>query len=140
MFLSTFLPGNSPPSPGFAPWEIFDLDLIGIGQVFDRHAEAARRNLLDRRSLGVTVFQRREPNGILAAFARVALAAQSIHRDRERFVRLGTDTAKAHRTGTKSLDDFAGGLNVHRVKSELPVSLKSSKPRSVHRLRLSALI
>src|SRR6056297_2795771 len=86
----------------------FDLNLIGVGQVFDRDAESTRGDLLDRRSFGIAVFQGLETDGIFAAFAGIALAAQAVHRDRQRFVRLGADTAKAHRAGAKSFDDFAG--------------------------------
>ena len=85
-----------------------DLQLVGVGQIPDRDAEPAGRDLLDRRPLRVAVGQRLEPLGVFAAFARVALAAEPIHRDGQRFVRFGRDRAEAHRAGAESLHDILG--------------------------------
>ena len=52
-----------------------------------------------------------ESNRILAAFAGVTFTAHSIHGDRKRFVRLGTDAAEAHCTGAESFDDFTCRLH-----------------------------
>ena len=79
---------------GLGPLRDLDLDLIGVGQILDRHAEPPGGDLLDRRPLAVAVFERLEPDRILAALARVRLAAQAVHRDGERLVRLGTDAAQ----------------------------------------------
>src|SRR5262249_10879605 len=66
-----------------------DLELAGVDEVLARNAEAARRDLLDRGVLRVALLIRpRETLGILAAFAGVGLAADAVHRDGERFVRL----------------------------------------------------
>ena len=43
---------------------------------------------------------------VLAALAGVALAADAVHRDRQRGVRLGRDGAQRHRAGGKALDDL----------------------------------
>ena len=88
-----------------------DLQLVGVGEIPDRDAEAARGDLLDRRALRVAVGQRLEPLGVFAAFARVALAAEAVHGDGQRFVRLGRDRAEAHRAGAESLDDLLGRLD-----------------------------
>ena len=66
-----------------------DLEFIRVREIRDRDAEAPRRDLFDCGPARVTVRQRYEPRRVLAAFARVALAADAIHRDSERFVRFG---------------------------------------------------
>ncbi len=48
---------------------------------------------------------------VLAAFARVRLAADAVHRNRERRVRFGGDRAERHRAGRKALDDFLSRLH-----------------------------
>jgi hypothetical protein len=64
-----------------------DLDVVGIDQVFGRHAEAARGDLLDRRTHRSPLASG-EARRILAAFAGVRLAADAVHRDGQRGVRL----------------------------------------------------
>ena len=97
-----------------------DLQLVGVGEVVDRDAEPAGGDLLDRRALRVAVGQRLEPLGVLAAFARVALAADAVHRDGERLVGLGRDRAERHGAGAEPLDDFAGRLDLVE-RNRLPV-------------------
>ena len=94
-----------------------DLQLVGVGQIPDRHAEAAGGDLLDRRALRVAVGQRLEPLGVFAAFARVALAAEAVHGDGQRFVGLGRDRAEAHRAGAEPLDDLLGRHAPRRAES-----------------------
>src|SRR5690606_2394799 len=78
-----------------------DLQVVGLGEVLAGDAEAARRDLLDRAAaLGVD-----EAVGVLPALAGVRLAADAVHRDRERLVRLARDRAVAHRAGREALDD-----------------------------------
>ena len=78
-----------------------DLDVVGLGEVQARHAESTGRDLLDRAAaLGV-----QQPVDVLAALARVRLAAEAVHRDGERLVRLLRDRAVAHRTGREALHD-----------------------------------
>ena len=50
-----------------------DLQLVGVDQVVDRHAEAARGHLLDRRAAQVAVVVGREAARVLPALARVRL-------------------------------------------------------------------
>ena len=72
-----------------------DLHHVGVDEIFRRHAEAARGDLLDRRAHRVAVRHRLEAVGFFAAFAGVRLAADPVHRDRERGVRLARDRAEA---------------------------------------------
>ena len=65
-----------------------DLQLVGVRQVVDVHAEAARRDLLDRGAARVAVGVAHEADGILAALAGVRLASDPVHGDREGLVRL----------------------------------------------------
>src|SRR5262249_45842562 len=66
-----------------------DLEFVSVGQVPDRHAKPARRHLFDRRPLRVAIRHWLEAFRIFATFTGVALAAEAVHRDRERFVSLG---------------------------------------------------
>src|SRR5262245_38768756 len=66
-----------------------DLQFVGVGEVVDRDAEAARCHLLDRRALAVTVRQRLEAFWVFAALARIAPATHAIHGDRQSLVRFG---------------------------------------------------
>ena len=116
-----------------------DLDLVGRDQVLGRHAEAARGHLLDlaaqrvaglqlvvgldhlaadhvadlralrdRDALQLVAVARR----VFAALAGVALAADAVHRHRERRVRLGGDRAERHRAGGEALDDLGRRLDL----------------------------
>ena len=49
---------------------------------------------------------------VLAAFAGVRLAADPVHRDGERRVRLGRDRAERHRAGREALDDLGCRLDL----------------------------
>ena len=62
---------------------------------------------LDRDALELVAVARR----VLAAFAGVALAADAVHRDGQRGVRLGRDRAERHRAGGEALDDLLGRLD-----------------------------
>ena len=72
-----------------------DLQLVGVDEVVDRHAEAARGDLLDRRAAPVAVGVGREAARVLPALARVRPAAEAVHRDRERLVRLAWRSSRA---------------------------------------------
>src|SRR5690606_2246941 len=89
-----------------------DLQLIGVGQIPDRHAKAPRGDLLDRRTLRVAAGKGLETLGIFAPFAGVALAADAVHGHGQRFVRFGRNRAEAHRAGAEPLDDLAGRLDL----------------------------
>ena len=71
-----------------------DLQLVGVDQVVRGHAEAAGRDLLDRRAALVAVGVGGEARRILAALAGVGLGAEPVHRDRERLVGLTAERAE----------------------------------------------
>ena len=71
-----------------------DLHHVGVDEIFRGDAEAARRDLLDRRAHRIAVRHRLEAVALLAAFAGVGLAADPVHRDRKRGVRLARDRAE----------------------------------------------
>ena len=59
---------------------------------------------------------------VFAPFARVALAADAVHGDGQRLVRLARDRAVGHRAGGKPLDDVGGRLDFvqrHRMLGRL---------------------
>ena len=49
---------------------------------------------------------------VLAALTAVGPAAEPVHRDGERLVRLGGDRAVAHRAGREPFDDLTGGFDL----------------------------
>ena len=108
-----------------------DLQLVGVDEVVRGHAEAARGHLLDRRAARVAVRVGREAARVLPALARVRLAAEAVHRDRERLVRLGeiepSDIAPVAKRLTISL---AGSTSSIGIAASAP-SLIFSRPRSV---------
>ena len=85
--------GELSPFAGLGALRHFDLDLIGVDEILTRHAKSPRRNLLDRRPLAIAVGQGLEPLGVFAPLAGVALGAEPVHRDRERFMGLAADRA-----------------------------------------------
>src|SRR6266446_8555033 len=90
----------------------------GGGEIFRGDAEPARRGLLDRRAHRIAVRHRLEAIALLAAFAGVGLAADPVHRDRERGVRLARDRPETHRAGGETPDDVLGRLDLvkrHRL-------------------------
>src|SRR6267378_1191705 len=68
-----------------------DLQVVAVDEILARHAEARRRHLLDRAAAPVAVRIFLVARGILASLAGIRLAAQAVHGDRERLVRLLTD-------------------------------------------------
>ena len=88
-----------------------DLQDPGVGQVLDRHAEAAAGHLLDAAIERIAVGQGLVAGRVLAAFARVGVAAQPVHGDGQRLVGLAADRAVRHGAGVEPLDDLAGRLD-----------------------------
>ena len=109
-----------------------DLDLVGRRQVLSGDAEAARCHLLDLRAQRVALLEREVDDDValaddvaevrafgdhlttqlgaiarrvFAALAGVRLAADAVHGDRERGVRLGRDRAERHGACREALDD-----------------------------------
>mmetsp|Transcript_19513 Transcript_19513/g.65512 ORF Transcript_19513/g.65512 Transcript_19513/m.65512 type:complete len:933 (-) Transcript_19513:1998-4796(-) len=89
-----------------------DLELVRVGKVVGGDAEAARGDLLDCRPALVGKAQ-----GVLAALARVRLAAQRVHRLGERLVGLRADGPEGHGPRGEALDDGRRGL--HLVEGHL---------------------
>src|SRR5450631_3226018 len=111
MVLSTLCPGNWPPSPGLAPCAI----LICITSELTRYSadpETARSDLLDGRAHAVAVRQRLEAVALLAAFAGVRLAANTVHGDGERGVRFARNRAERHGAGGEAPHDVLGRLDL----------------------------
>ena len=92
-----------------------NLQLVGVGQIVDCHAETSRSDLLNGRTSRVTIFVRRPPLGVLAPFAGVALSAEAVHGNGERLVRLGADRAERHGPRAEAFHDFRGGLHLRNV-------------------------
>ena len=111
MFSSTLRPGNSPPSPGLAPWAI----LICSSSAFVRYQIVTPKRPDATCLIAERLLNRRwaaaESLGIFAPFARVALAADAIHGDGQRFMGFRRNGAEAHRAGAKPLDDVLGRLD-----------------------------
>ncbi len=99
-----------------------DLHHVGIDEVLGGHAEAPRGHLLDLRAHRVAVRQRPVAIGFLAAFTRVRLAADPVHGDGKRGMRLAADRAERHGAGREALDDLLGRLDLverHRGPADL---------------------
>ena len=89
-----------------------DLQLVRVREVEARDAEPAGRDLLDGGVFRIAlVVGPSVARGVLAAFAGVALAADAVHRDCQRLVRLTGDGAVAHRAGLEALHDGRDGLD-----------------------------
>ena len=111
-----------------------DLHHVGVDEIFGRHAEAARGDLLDRRAHRVAVRQRLEAVGLLAAFAGVGLAADAVHGDGERRVRLAADRAEGHGAGREALARCPSPARPRRAASARGRPrrvLKRNRPRMV---------
>ena len=104
--------GQLPALAGLRALRHLDLELVGVDQVVDRHPEAARGDLLDRRAAAVAVGVGGEAHGVLPALARVRAPAEAVHRDRERLVRLARDRAEAHRAGAEAAHDLLRRLDL----------------------------
>ena len=118
MILIDLVAGQLSAFAGLGALRHLDLHHVGIDEIFRRDAKAARRDLLDRRAHGIAVRHRLEAVGFLAAFAGIRLAADAVHRDRERGMRLARDRAERHRAGREAPHDVLGGLDLverHRL-------------------------
>ncbi len=119
-----------------------DLELVGVREVVDVDAEAAGGDLLDRRAARVAVRVADVAHRVLAALAGVRLAAEPVHRDRERLVRLARERAERHRAGREALDDLGRRLDLLErdrraavLKREQPAQRRPPRRVLVHELR-----
>ena len=76
---------------GFGTLGDFDLDFIGIDQVFTRDSESTRGHLFDGRAFAIAVRQWDKAFGVLSTFSGVRLPADAVHGDGEGFVGLLRD-------------------------------------------------
>ena len=100
-----------------------DLHHVGVDQILRGHAEAAGGDLLDRGAHGIAVGHRLEAVDFLAALAGVRAAADAVHGDGQRGVRLAADRAEAHGAGGEALDDLLGRLDLLQRHRLAPVLL-----------------
>ena len=98
-----------------------DLHHVRVDEIFRRHPEAARGDLLDGAAHRVAVGHTLVAIGFLAALAGIGLAADPVHRDGERGVRLARDRAERHRAGRKAPDDRSGGFDLVERDRRAPV-------------------
>ena len=137
------VPGRGDPGVDLAPGQLaalaglgalghLDLQVVGVHEVLARDPEAPRGDLLDRAAPEVAVRVGREPVRVLAALAGVRPAADAVHRDGERLVRLRRDRAVGHRAGREALHDLARRLDlVDRDRARPRRRARRSRPRSV---------
>src|SRR3954454_11877029 len=93
-----------------------DLELVRVDEVVDVDAEATGGDLLDRRAPRVAVAVGRVADGVLPALPRVRAAAEAVHGDRERLVRLARERAQRHRARGEAFDDLPGRLDLLEVE------------------------
>ena len=84
-----------------------DLQLLRIHEIVTGNSESSRSNLLDGAVARIAITLR-----IFATFARVALAADAIHRNCDRLVRFLANRTVRHRAGFETLDDRFRRLNL----------------------------
>src|SRR6185436_5489762 len=137
------VPGQLAALAGLGALRHLDLQLVGVDEVLAGDAEAARGHLLDGAALRVAVGHRQEPLGVLAALAGVRLAAQAVHGNRQRLVRLAADRAVGHRARGEALDDLLHRLYLverHRrrvrLEAEQPAQRRAVLVLHVDRLRV----
>ncbi len=102
------VPGQLTALAGLRALRHLDLDVVGVGQVHARDAEAARGDLLD----GAAPRRVGQPVQRLAALAGVRASTDPVHGDRDRLVRLGADRAEAHGTGGETPHDLLDALHL----------------------------
>src|SRR6202051_2317565 len=116
--LVDFVAGQLAAFAGLGALGDLDLHHVRVDQVFGGDAEAARRHLLDRGAHRIAVRQRLEAVGFLAALAGIGLAADAIHGDGERGMRLARDRAERHGAGREPTHDGPRRLDLldrHRL-------------------------
>ncbi len=167
MYSETLWPGQLAAFAGLRALRHLDLQLVGRREVFRRHAEARRGDLLDLRAQAVARLERNVvldgafaddrrkrvaglhgalagahlgaiAHRVLAAFAGIRFAADAVHRDRKRGVRLGGNRAEAHRAGREALDDFLCRLDL--IDRDRRALARFELEQAAQRLELAALL
>ena len=106
-----FVAGELAALAGLGALRHLDLQFVGVDQVVCGHAETGRGHLLHGAAAQITVRVGLEALFVFSAFAGVGLAADAVHRDGQRLVRLFADRSERHGAGGEALDDFLGGLD-----------------------------
>src|ERR1700688_4086360 len=88
---NTLGPGSWASPAGLPPLGRLDRGVVCVPQVFAGDPEASRCHLLDGAAAKVAVFVGNVALGVFAPLPRIGLAAQTVHGDGERLVRLGGD-------------------------------------------------
>ena len=105
--------GQLAPFAGLGPLSHLDLHHVGVHQVVGGDAKAPRCHLLDAR-----ILLGAEALGILAAFTRVALAAEPVHGHRQRLVGFRAQRADGHGGGVEAGEQLGSRLHLlqrHRI-------------------------
>ena len=89
-----------------------DLQLLGIHQIFSRHAEPSAGHLLGLRREAHAIHLGVVAGIVLAALTRVAACAEPVHGQRQGLVGLDAQCAKAHGTRHKVTYDALHRLHV----------------------------
>ena len=105
-------PGQLPALAGLGPLGDLDLQVIRVHQVLAGDAEPTRRHLLDGAATQVAVGVGHVAVRVLAALPGVGLAAQPVHGDGERLVRLLRDRPVGHSAGGEPLHDLRHRLDL----------------------------
>ena len=136
-------PRQLPAFTGFRALDDLDLQLVGVGQVLDGHAETAASHLLDSGPLRVAVRQRRIARRVLSALAGIGLATDAVHGNGQRFVRLLRDRSETHGAGGEPLDDPLGRFHLVDIEgstaragseSQQPAQCAATRVLVVHML------
>ena len=88
-----------------------DLHHIGIDEIFGGYTKAARGDLLDGRAHRIAIGHWLVAIRLFAAFARIGLAADAVHRNRKCRMGFARNRAVGHRTRCEALDDSGCTLN-----------------------------
>mmetsp|Transcript_9151 Transcript_9151/g.30124 ORF Transcript_9151/g.30124 Transcript_9151/m.30124 type:complete len:751 (-) Transcript_9151:185-2437(-) len=124
------LPRELTAFAGLGALRHLDLELLRVHQKVRRHAETPARNLLDGARGHVAVLERLEvreggahavirhilemlkPDRVLATLAAVALAADAVHGNGDRLVRLARDGAQRHAPRAEAVANVRNALHL----------------------------
>ena len=94
------------------PLRHLDLQVLGVRQIADGHAKTPRSHLADATGTALARRIRLVALRTFASFARVAKAADAVHRHRNGLMCLGTQCPQAHRTTNKMVKHALNRLNL----------------------------
>jgi hypothetical protein len=89
-----------------------NLELVRVREVVGRHTEATRRDLFDGGAHRIAVREHMGAFGVLTTLTGVRLAAEPVHGDSERRVRLHRNGPVRHRTGDEAANNFVPRLDL----------------------------